>query len=103
MNAQKYVSVFGLLSALVFCFTKIPANAGPGKNETSHSNKKLDAQASAKGRATTNAQQWSADPERGWVRADERHKLQQRDQKAEKSAGGTIKRDGSKNSKSASY
>jgi len=32
---------------------------------------------SAKGAANTNAQ-WSADPDRGWVRADERHKLNEK-------------------------
>jgi hypothetical protein len=32
---------------------------------------------SEKGAANTNAQ-WSADPDRGWVRADERHKLNEK-------------------------
>jgi hypothetical protein len=36
---------------------------------------KTGAHMSVKGRANTNAQ-WSADPEKGWVRADERHQIE---------------------------
>jgi hypothetical protein len=35
------------------------------------------AKMSAKGKENTNAQ-WSADPDRGWIRAEERHELQRR-------------------------
>jgi len=52
---------------------------------------KAEAHMSDKGRANTNAQ-WSADPEKGWVRAEERQQL--RDDKKETSKRNHVKRKG---------
>ena len=50
--------------------------AGAGKDKGSHRGGKAAEHMSSKGAANSNAQ-WSADPEKGWVRAAERHDLHQ--------------------------
>ena len=52
---------------------------------------------SSKGSANTNAQ-WSADPERGWVRAEERHQRHEESRRASKAKknGGKHKAKGAK-------
>ena len=82
MKPSKYVAIFSLVNALTFCLTQLSARAGqehkgsqPGGQAKSHM--------SDKGSANTNAQ-WSADPERGWVRADERHQQHEESQTKEK-------------------
>lgn len=68
-----------ILAALTLACMKLMAQnaaALPPKGGTA------DAHMSVKGRANTNAQ-WSADPEKGWVRAEERQQL--RDDKKENS------------------
>jgi len=52
---------------------------------------KAEAHMSDKGRANTNAQ-WSADPKKGWVRAEERQQL--RDDKKENSKRNQVNRKG---------
>jgi hypothetical protein len=53
--------------------------AGAGKdNSATHRGGKAADHMSAKGSFNTNAQ-WSADPEKGWVRSDERHQLAEKD------------------------
>jgi hypothetical protein len=47
--------------------------ASADKNKVSQRGGKAAEHMSTKGSVNTNAQ-WSADPERGWVRAEERHK-----------------------------
>jgi hypothetical protein len=47
--------------------------ASAGNNSGNQRGGKAAEHMSTKGSVKTNAQ-WSADPERGWVRADERHK-----------------------------
>jgi hypothetical protein len=49
--------------------------AGPIKNPDAHRGKQEATQAS--GKSAGNTTMWSADPERGWVRADERRKAQE--------------------------
>jgi len=61
------------------------AEAAPPKGS------KAEAHMSDKGRANTNAQ-WSADPEKGWVRAEERQ--QHRDDKKENSKRNQVDRKG---------
>jgi len=51
--------------------------AGGDKNSASQRGGKAAEHMSAKGALNTNAQ-WSADPERGWIRAEERHQQQQK-------------------------
>jgi hypothetical protein len=63
-----------LLTALVH--TSAASAASVDKNNQRGG--KAAEQMSTKGSGNTNAQ-WSADPERGWVRADERHKQDKKD------------------------
>ncbi len=77
MEPNKYIAVFSLLNALAFGLTHASANAGQG-DKGSQRGGQANSHMSSKGSANSNAQ-WSADPERGWVRADERH---QRDKEA---------------------
>jgi hypothetical protein len=71
MKPSKYMAVFSLLIALAFCLTHSTANAGQG-NKGSQRGGQANSHMSSEGSANSNAQ-WSADPERGWVRADDRH------------------------------
>jgi hypothetical protein len=71
MKLTKYVIAAMVLSALIE--TSAAIAAGPGKNSANQRGGKAAEHMSTKGAANTNAQ-WSADPERGWVRAEERHK-----------------------------
>lgn len=57
--------------------------AGQEKGGTAHGGGKASKRMSDKGAGNTNAQ-WTADPEKGWVRADERHKLQDERQSTDK-------------------
>jgi hypothetical protein len=71
--------VFAVISvvALLGNFTTSAFGAAAGKGGVNHRGGRADERMSAKGAANTNAQ-WSADPDRGWVRADERHKLNEK-------------------------
>jgi hypothetical protein len=71
-NAKHTVSL-ALLSVLLNGATT-PCDAAQAKNFPSQRGGKADSHMSAKGSANSNPQ-WSADPERGWVRAEERHEL----------------------------
>jgi hypothetical protein len=71
MKPNQYVSVFLMLNALAFCLTHSPAHSGQAKKDSGRG--QANSHMSSKGTASNNAQ-WSADPERGWVRADERLK-----------------------------
>jgi hypothetical protein len=59
------------LAALLPILTASTMRAEPRKGDVRQTSKSAE-HGSERGRANTNAQ-WSADPERGWVRADERH------------------------------
>jgi hypothetical protein len=88
MKLNKYIAVFSLLNALAFCLTHSSANAEPG-DKGSQRGGQAKSHMSSKGSANSNAQ-WSADPERGWVRADERqqrHEESHETSKAKKSGG----------------
>jgi hypothetical protein len=82
MKVSKYIAVFSLLNALAFCLTHSPAHAGQ-ENKGSQPGGQAKSHMSNKGSANTNAQ-WSADPERGWVRVDERHQEHEESQTKEK-------------------
>ena len=77
MKLNRYIAVFGLLNALTLCVIDKPASAGQGKEASVSRGEKAKTKMSDKGKENTNAQ-WSADPDHGWVRADERHELQAR-------------------------
>lgn len=83
MKPSRYVAVFFLLNALTFCPMHSLAQAGEGNNR-SHRGDQPNSHKSSKGSANSNAQ-WAADPERGWVRADERHQIQEQNQAKDKS------------------
>ena len=91
MRPNRYVAVFSLLNALTLCVLDKPVSAGQRKESTVNRGEK--AKMGAKGRANTNAQ-WSADPDRGWVRAGERHELQARRKSDEGSKQGREKQKG---------
>ena len=78
MKPNKYIAVFGVLNALTFSVSATSAHAA-AKERTSQRGGQANTHMSTKGQENTNAQ-WSADPERGWVRADERHDLNQQKQ-----------------------
>lgn len=61
------------LAALLTILTASTSGAGPGKGGVRQASKSADSR-SERGHANNNAQ-WSADPERGWVRGDERHRV----------------------------
>jgi hypothetical protein len=60
------------LATLLSVLTASTIGAEPGKGGVTQASKSAEPR-SERGRANSNAQ-WSADPERGWVRAGERHR-----------------------------
>ncbi len=78
MQPNRYVAVFGLLNALTFGVIDIdkPVSGGQGKESSVNRGEKAKTKTSNQGK--DNNAQWSADPEHGWVRTDERHELQAR-------------------------
>jgi len=72
MKANKYFTVFLFLNVLAFGMTNSPTTAAQAKGEISQRGGQASQHMSIKALTNTNAQ-WSADPDRGWVRADERH------------------------------
>lgn len=74
MKAIQYVALFTVLNALALFSTIDSVHAAQAKGHTSQRGGNADSHMSPNGRENTNAQ-WSADPERGWVRSDERHDL----------------------------
>ena len=75
MTPKQYIAIFGILSVLTLSLNSYSAHAA-AKERRSQPGGRADAHMSTKGQDNTNAQ-WSADPERGWVRADERHDQKQ--------------------------
>ena len=88
MEVNKYITVFALLNALTICLTNISADAGQERKNSARRGGQTDAHMSANALVNTNAQ-WSADPVRGWVRAEERRELRNEKQsmKSKKSRG----------------
>lgn len=82
MTRKLYIAVFFLLNALAVCLTHSSAHSGEAKKEVGRN--QADSHISSKGAANNNAR-WSADPERGWVRADERR--EQREESGQASKG----------------
>lgn len=78
MKPGKYIAVIGLLNALTLSLGSHWAHAA-AKERGSQRGGAADTHMSTKGQENTNPQ-WSADPERGWVRADERHNTNQQKQ-----------------------
>jgi hypothetical protein len=76
MMRPAYAITIMTLTALLGSFTDSAFGAAAGKGGSSERRKSAE-HMSGKGRVNTNAQ-WSADPDRGWVRAEERHKLREK-------------------------
>lgn len=74
MKPQKFSLVFLLVGELLLGLSGQAGASGQGKISTNHRGGQAAAQMSPKGSANSNAQ-WSADPTRGWIRANERHEL----------------------------
>lgn len=71
-----------IAAALVSSATGASFGAAAGKGAGAQ-RAKAGEHMSERGRANTNAQ-WSADPERGWVRSEERHRLHEQKEFSEK-------------------
>jgi hypothetical protein len=71
-------SVF-VLQLLVALWLNFPAvvNAAGARNSVNQRGGRAAEHMSGKGSSNNNAQ-WSADPDKGWVRADERHKAHEK-------------------------
>jgi hypothetical protein len=76
MKSINSVFALPLLVALWLNFPAV-ANAAGAKNSVSPHGGRAAEHMSDKGSFNGNAQ-WSADPDKGWVRADERHKLHEK-------------------------
>jgi hypothetical protein len=79
-----------ILIAVLVDYNGIAFGAAAGKGTTHQRGANAAAQMSTKGASNSNAQ-WSADPVRGWVRADERHKMQEKTSDATKQNDGMQK------------
>ena len=85
-----------LMSALITSAGKTAVAVGAGKGNQRGGN--ATEHMSSKGAANTNAQ-WSADPEKGWVRASERHELHQKNASPTKPNENTVKPKGKEKGK----
>ena len=79
-----------ILIAVLVDYNRIAFGAAAGKGTANQRGANAAAQMSTKGASNSNAQ-WSADPVRGWVRADERHKMQEKTSDATKQNDGMQK------------
>ena len=77
MLSPTRIGTIVFLIALSIDCAGVAFGAAAGKGSVNQHGARAAAQMSAKGASNNNAQ-WSADPVRGWVRADERHKMQQK-------------------------
>jgi len=71
----------------------VPAAAAAPAGKTNQRGGKAAEHMSAEGARNTNAQ-WSADPEKGWVRAEERHPQHDKDRPADEGRRGNEKAKG---------
>lgn len=77
MKPPKYlIAVIPLHALLAFTLSTVGA-ASTGKNDANQRGGKGAEHMSSKG------SQWSADPDKGWVRADERHKQHDKDNRTD--------------------
>lgn len=74
MKPQKCPLVYLMMGVLLLGLSDQAEAMGQGKISTNHRGGQASAHMTPKGSANSNAQ-WSADPTRGWIRADERHEL----------------------------
>jgi hypothetical protein len=100
VRLNHYIAIPALVHALSFSIVDSSAVAAQAKGGSGHRGGQADTHMSSKGKANTNAQ-WSADPDRGWLRAEERHELNEKGQGNGKSknVGGKHKGKNSKDGK----
>lgn len=82
------------MTLLIDC-SAIAFGAAAGKSAANQRGAKAAEQMSTKGTSNNNAQ-WSADPVQGWVRAEQRHKIQEKSSDATKQNHGMQKGKGKK-------
>jgi len=75
MKSTKYLEILTIATALTLYASNSFAEPKQGKGSNTNRNGQARSHMSSKGAENSNAQ-WSADPERGWVRAEERHGIQ---------------------------
>ncbi len=99
MKLGRYIAVFLLLNALTLSSINY-SHAAQAKGHAPRHGGNAGTHMSINGQQNTNAQ-WSADPDRGWVRADERHDLHSQGQSTVKGKKTRAKK--SNGRKGASY
>lgn len=77
MNIASYISVLPIAILLLANSSSLVVAADKAKNAVKHHGTASNTNTS-KSRTDQNAL-WSADPDRGWVRSDERHIIQRRE------------------------
>ena len=77
MKLAKLIFAVIMIHALLLNLPASAVAAGSGKNGSSQRGGKAAEHMSDKGTFNSNAQ-WSADPDKGWVRRDERHKMHEK-------------------------
>jgi hypothetical protein len=77
MKPVKLIFAAIMLGVLLLNLPASAVAASSGKNGSSERGGKAAEHMSDKGEFNSNAQ-WSADPDKGWVRADERHKMHEK-------------------------
>ena len=102
MDFAQGITVVAMLTALLIS----PANALLAAQKTQVANSHRGGQAAAhlSNKGSTNGNpQWSADPERGWVRTDERHKLHEQNRAANNSQANQEKPKGNGKGKPSNF
>jgi hypothetical protein len=90
MKTQRFIAAIalcGLFSQLAVGLNSAPANAAQGKDERGGRSVPRE-----KGHDDSDAQ-WSADPDRGWIRTDERNKAEKKESPKPKPPSGKNKDD----------
>jgi hypothetical protein len=88
MKTQQYLAtlaLWGLLTQLSFGLADVPANAAQGKDDRGNRSAPRE-----NGRDGSDAQ-WSADPDRGWIRTDEHDERDKKQNAKPKQPGGRNK------------
>lgn len=100
MNSSPHIKVLAIVFLLLMSFPGVSTAAEKGRSAAGRSGGKAISHMSNKGSDNTNAQ-WSADPKRGWIRAEERHQLHddKRETNGSKEKQGKQKRGHSKGKK----
>jgi hypothetical protein len=70
VREMKSIYYLSVSIAVVLALSSLSISAGEGRSSGPKRGGEADSHMSSKGQENTDAQ-WSADPERGWVRADE--------------------------------